>query len=126
MSSKAFLKVLNDNIVACHQAEYYNKAKLFQFIKQIIKEEMKKSTETRQGGSSIPTNEGEVEEDITGAKYGLNVYHAPQFVEHKNDEIYGDVEVRDFSLFFFSSLLILLLITFSPPPPLFLFFNESI
>jgi hypothetical protein len=93
MSSKAFRKVLQDNIAACLRAEYLNKAKLFQFIEQIIRDEITKLSVTERG-------EENEEEDITGARYGLNVYHAPQFVENNPtaSEHYEDIQVTRPSL----------------------------
>jgi hypothetical protein len=89
MSSRSFLKVLGDNIAACQQAQYHNKAKLLQFVEKIIQDEISKPSSTGGGGGGTS---GE-EEDITGAKYGLNVYHAPQFVEDNDNEAYHDIEV---------------------------------
>ncbi len=90
MASPIFFKVLQDNITACHQAGYLNKAKLFQFLQQTIQTEAESYQESKQPPVESDTEE---EEDITGAKYGLNVYHAPQFVEENNREAFEHVEV---------------------------------
>jgi hypothetical protein len=109
MSSGSFLKVLRDNIAACQQASYLNKAKLLQFIEKIIQEEISKKPSSSDSVAVASEGGGAIseEEDITGAKYGLNVYHAPQFVEDNNNEAYLDIEVS------LSPLLLLSLISSS-------------
>lgn len=88
MSDPIFLKVLNDNITACRHAGYINKQKLFQFMEQIIQ------TEIQNSQLPISSNLNEIDEfDITGAKYGLNVYHAPQFVDESKNNAFENVEV---------------------------------
>ena len=63
---KYFLKVLDDNISACKQAHYENKAKLLTYLKSIIENALKTSDENDDGNTS--------------SSDASTSHHAPKFI----------------------------------------------
>jgi hypothetical protein len=74
LDSDCFLKVLSDNIDACGAAGYVNKARIFEFLREVI------SSESNQPGT------GTMPEDVASkVASSLSMHHAPQFVDEKKD-----------------------------------------
>ena len=76
LNSDCFLKVISDNIDACLTAGYVNKARIFEFLLEVI------SSESSQPGV------GAVPQDVASkVASSLSMHHAPQFVDEMKDPL---------------------------------------
>lgn len=76
LESASFQKVLNDNIDACKAAGYVNKARIFEFLREVI------ASESSQPGTGTMS-----EEAASKVASSLSMHHAPQFVDERKDLI---------------------------------------